>query len=81
MPCHSSESFMFNTLHEGAIPVRIGVAALPPTRAISYHEDRRNNRFFYMAVFMAGLVFVMVVPPPQEKNLSPWQGLLITEID
>lgn len=80
MTCHSSESFMFNTLFQGAIPVRIGVAALPTTRAISYHEDRRNNRFFYIAVFMAGLVF-MAVPPPLEKNLSPWQGLLITEID
>ncbi|EFS67747.1 hypothetical protein HMPREF9583_02652 [Cutibacterium acnes HL038PA1] len=41
---------MFNTLFQGAIPMRIGVVALPTTRAISYHEDRSNsrNRFFWI---------------------------------
>ena len=66
---------MFNTLFQGAIPMRIGVVALPTTRAISYHEDRSNsrNRFFWIVwIFLIFLVFLvfMAVPPPLEKNHS-----------
>ena len=67
---------MFNTLHEGAISVRIGVAALPTTRAISYHE----NRSVVVGLFLI-VVVLMAAPPPQGGNLSPWLGLLITEFD
>lgn len=63
---------MFNTLFQGAIPMRIGVVALPTTRAISYHEDRSNSRNRFFWIF---LVF-MAVPPPLEKNHSTWQGWL-----
>ena len=55
--------------------MRIGVVALPTTRAISYHEDRSNsrNRFFWILYIF--WVF-MAVPPPLEKNHSTWQGWL-----
>ena len=61
--------------------MRIGVVALPTTRAISYHEDRSNsrNRFFWIfLIFLIFLIFwvFMAVPPPLEKNHSTWQGWL-----
>jgi len=55
---------MFNTLFQGAIPMRIGVAALPPTRAIRYHGH-------VMVVLVVFSVVAMVVPPPQERKPNP----------